>query len=366
MRRGRAWSVARFTRSGALLPASGGAAFRAGVDRSAVSAGDCRRLASSLPPPCRRRLGAAPAALALRLPRRTRPPPALHARRPTLAASGACPVDHADRQQLWRQSPGPRRDGPRGDPRRSAAAFAALRAPARLRSRLGVSCAVIGVASAAGATSKSLPRRRRSIRLPSCASRRMRGKLRSLRLSLSRPSSSRTRDAYVAGQRRVIGPGGQRCHSAPHEVERLFARQPLAGEPFGGHRVARRQEPRSGRRAAARSGSGDPAAASALRGSRSARSRSRPRPPRRPRRAATFAVARPFARLSVGTRGGLAAAARRRRVGSGDSPTSIWPFSSLVTAEQAPLRRFLRRSARTSTCRDSSRRTTRRSPASPA
>ena len=81
------------------------------------------------------------------------------------------------------------RPPPRGPmPRGAAGVFATTGAFA---AAVFTSCADTDSASAARAISKSSPRRRRSITSPSCASLRMRGKLRSLRLSLSRPSSSR-------------------------------------------------------------------------------------------------------------------------------------------------------------------------------
>ena len=76
---------------------------------------------------------------------------------------------------------------PRGPMPRGAAGVAG--AAGALFAAVFASCADTDSASAARAISKSSPRRRRSITSPSWASFRMRGKLRSLRLSLARPSS---------------------------------------------------------------------------------------------------------------------------------------------------------------------------------
>src|SRR6185437_908491 len=84
---------------------------------------------------------------------------------------------------------------PRGPmPRRvvAAAGVAGFEAAIACSSRLA-SCSATDSASAAGATSKSSPRRRRSINPASWASLRMRMNIRSLRLSESRPRSWRAR-----------------------------------------------------------------------------------------------------------------------------------------------------------------------------
>ena len=89
------------------------------------------------------------------------------------------------------------RDPPRGATPRApiprgacGSSAAAALASAFCASSTVFSCSTIDAASAARATSKSFPRRRRSIMFASCASCRMRSNMRELNDSLSRPSRS--------------------------------------------------------------------------------------------------------------------------------------------------------------------------------
>ena len=106
---------------------------------------------------------------------------------PTMRSSGGGPSDE-------RVGPRPPRGGaPRGTMPRGTGGIAGVAAAtdAVCAAAARLSCSATGATSAGRATSKSPARRRKSITSWSCASLRIRSKLRSLRLSLSRPSRSK-------------------------------------------------------------------------------------------------------------------------------------------------------------------------------
>ena len=234
-------------------------------------------------------------------------------------------------------------------------------------------CSATDSASDTRATSKSSPRRRRSITSLSCASLRMRGKFRSLRLSLSWPSTSRalvrTTLARTAASPEVRAATVRRRRSNASSRVRRSPVAPIGSAGAGcGGRSGR--GPRSGRAervggvtagtanasapstgalgAAAATGDGTPAsiaiAASPSSGSspgrsvrgRSSRSRPRPRRPRRPRLPTALSPAA-SAGASVRAASSAAAfsAARASPFAPLGRPISSWPFSSFV-AERRP------------------------------